>query len=100
VQPRVLDGERRPPRELGRERKVAVRVATLRLGRGERERTDGAVAREERDEDRGPQPELARDPQVLRVGCAGGQEVVGDLGVHLGLPGPEHVRYAGGRVRP
>ena len=67
VQARVVHGDSRSRAELLGKHEVTAVVDAARLGRGERDRADRAVAHGERHDHRRAEPEGAEQPQVLGI---------------------------------
>ena len=97
-EPGVVDGDRRPPRQLLRQPEVRLAVAPGVAPLHEAERRQRAPARDQRDADVRAQSQRAGDPQVLLVHRRPGQHLVRDLRHQLRLAGAEHVRHPEGRV--
>src|SRR5439155_22000179 len=89
VEARVVDGHRHASPELLREGEVLVVVAAPALTPDERERAEHPAARAQRHDQRGAEPDLARPPDVLVVAARPLEQLLRDLRVQLGLPGPD-----------
>jgi hypothetical protein len=86
-------------REVFGEGEVGLRVAATRLGGGERDRAERAVARRHRHDHRRAQAELFDESQLLRLGVGGGEQRVGYLREDVRAPRADHFRHALARCR-
>ena len=98
VKARVLDGERRPTRDLLREIEIVRRIGPLGLGPHERHHAENFAPRAERDAHVGMKPEVAGEPVLLLGGRRSAQHLLGDARDQLGLRGSRDVVRADRRV--
>jgi len=90
----VVDRDGSSTREFLGHRKILWAITTPGLGRHDRDRTERALARDQRNDHRAAQVEVACELQMLLIPGTGNEHVVGDLAIQLAHPGAHDVRRA------